>query len=213
MIRCFYHKAETVIFLYCLRSYHSHCSWLIGTNKTLTATGMHFQWTKLLWFPEDVSVLCESPFSSVFMATPFWHVYVLGGVFFVWPCVPHVTFVTSHRGHWPLLIRVSGITWRGSKLLEASWNVTLYTRYVSTCVGTGYGRGRGTNKTKAIRCGACYYSIVLNAHRVTSMADTDIDAVKKWTYTFHNFNISGFNIVVLFNLSKELAYIPSNTTK
>jgi hypothetical protein len=34
-------------------------------------------------------------------------------------------------------------------------------------------------KTKAIRCGACYYSIVLNAHRVTSMANTDIDAVKK----------------------------------
>jgi hypothetical protein len=34
-------------------------------------------------------------------------------------------------------------------------------------------------KTKAIRCGACYYSIVLSAHRVTSMADKDIDAVKK----------------------------------
>jgi hypothetical protein len=31
------------------------------------------------------------------------------------------------------------------------------------------GRGRGTKKTKAIRCG----------HRVTSMADTDIDAVRK----------------------------------
>jgi hypothetical protein len=35
------------------------------------------------------------------------------------------------------------------------------------------------NKTKAIRCGAFNYSIVLNAHRVTSMADTDIDAVRK----------------------------------
>jgi hypothetical protein len=35
------------------------------------------------------------------------------------------------------------------------------------------------NKTKAIRCDACYYSIVLNALRVTSMADTDIDAVRK----------------------------------
>jgi hypothetical protein len=34
-------------------------------------------------------------------------------------------------------------------------------------------------KTKAIRCGACYYSIVLSAHRVTSMVNTDIDAVKK----------------------------------
>jgi hypothetical protein len=35
------------------------------------------------------------------------------------------------------------------------------------------------SKTKAIRCDACYYSIVVNAHRVTSMADTDIDAVRK----------------------------------
>jgi hypothetical protein len=34
-------------------------------------------------------------------------------------------------------------------------------------------------KTKAIRCDACYYSIVLNAHRVTSIADNDIDAVRK----------------------------------
>jgi hypothetical protein len=40
----------------------------------------------------------------------------------------------------------------------------------------GVGKQR---KTKAIRCGACYYSIVLNAHYVTSKADTDIDAVKK----------------------------------
>jgi hypothetical protein len=31
--------------------------------------------------------------------------------------------------------------------------------------------GAGKQRTKAIRCGACYHSIVLNAHRVTSMAD------------------------------------------
>jgi hypothetical protein len=62
---------------------------------------------------------------------------------------------------------------------EASRNVILHTRYVSTCVGAGCGRGRETKiQTKAIRCRACYYSIMLNAHRVTSMADTDIDAVK-----------------------------------
>jgi hypothetical protein len=30
---------------------------------------------------------------------------------------------------------------------------------------------------------------------------------------FFFFNISGFHIVVLLNLSKELVYIPSNTTK
>jgi hypothetical protein len=46
-------------------------------------------------------------------------------------------------------------------------------------VGAGCGRDRGTKETKAIRCGACYYSIALNAHRVKSMADTDIDAVRK----------------------------------
>jgi hypothetical protein len=33
----------------------------------------------------------------------------------------------------------------------------LHTRYVSTCVGAGGGRGRGTKiKPKANRCGACY---------------------------------------------------------
>jgi hypothetical protein len=41
------------------------------------------------------------------------------------------------------------------------------------------GRGRGTKKTIAIRCGVCYYSIVLNMHRVTSMADTDTGAIRK----------------------------------
>jgi hypothetical protein len=39
--------------------------------------------------------------------------------------------------------------------------------------------GVGEQRTKAIRCGACYYGIVLNEHRVTSMANTDIDAVKE----------------------------------
>jgi hypothetical protein len=46
-------------------------------------------------------------------------------------------------------------------------------------VGAGGGMGRGTKiKTKANRRGACYYSIVLDAYRVTSMADTDVDAVQ-----------------------------------
>jgi hypothetical protein len=40
--------------------------------------------------------------------------------------------------------------------------------------------------------------------------------IKKNIYIYiyiYNFNISGFHIVVLFNLSKEMVYIPSNTTK
>jgi hypothetical protein len=69
---------------------------------------------------------------------------------------------------------------------EASQNVIFYTRYVSTGLARVLG-GVGEKRTNAIRCGACYYtrSIVLNAHRVTSMADTDIDAVRnqKKTYT------------------------------
>jgi hypothetical protein len=76
-------------------------------------------------------------------------------------------YVTSHRGLCPLLICISCV------------NVILHTRYVSIYVEAGCMRGIGTKKTKTIRCGACYYSIVLNTHRVTSMADTDIDAVRK----------------------------------
>jgi hypothetical protein len=44
--------------------------------------------------------------------------------------------------------------------------------------------GVGKQCTEAIRCGACYYSIMLNAHCVTSMADTDIDAVRKQKKTY-----------------------------
>jgi hypothetical protein len=44
---------------------------------------------------------------------------------------------------------------------EASRKDVLYTPYVSTCVGAGGGRSRGTKiKTKANRCGPCYYSIM-----------------------------------------------------
>jgi hypothetical protein len=40
---------------------------------------------------------------------------------------------------------------------EASREVIFHTRYVSTCVGAGGGRGRRTKiKTKANHCGACF---------------------------------------------------------
>jgi hypothetical protein len=43
---------------------------------------------------------------------------------------------------------------------EASQNVILQTRYVSTCVEAGGERGRGTKiKTKANRCGAYDFSV------------------------------------------------------
>jgi hypothetical protein len=34
-------------------------------------------------------------------------------------------------------------------------------------------------KTEAIKCGTSNYSIVAHAHHVTSMADTNIDAIRK----------------------------------
>jgi hypothetical protein len=54
----------------------------------------------------------------------------------------------------------------------------LHTRYVSTCVGAGCGGRETMNKSYPL-WRMLFYSIVLNAHRVTSTADTDIDAVRK----------------------------------
>jgi hypothetical protein len=62
----------------------------------------------------------------------------------------------------------------------ASRNVDLETLYVIVCVSACCERSGGREIIiNAIRWGACYYSIVLNACRVTSMGDTGIDAVKK----------------------------------
>jgi hypothetical protein len=52
-------------------------------------------------------------------------------------------------------------------------------RYVIICVEARVVMGIRKQWTKAICCDPCYYSIVVNVHRVTSMADTDIDAVRK----------------------------------
>jgi hypothetical protein len=75
------------------------------------------------------------------IGTYYWHVYALGGVYFVWPWksrVPYRDIMTSQRGHWPLLIR---------------------TRYVWTCVGADSGMGGGIRKIKAIRWGAYYFNV------------------------------------------------------
>jgi hypothetical protein len=145
----------------------------------------------------------------------FWHVYVLGPTYFVWPwksSVLHVTFVTSHRGHWPLRIGYHVTRFKVSR------NVILHTRYISTCVGAGCGRGRGTKKTNAIRCGACYSivltRIVLQVWPIPISMRLKSERMQKTLNNTDFFkNISWFHIVVLFNLSKELVYIPSNTTK
>jgi hypothetical protein len=87
----------------------------------------------------------------------FWHVYVLAGAYFVWPWAPSRTIRDVTRG--PLSATDTYIVYHVTHF-EASRNVIFHTRYVSKYVGAGCGRGRGTKKTKAIRCGACYYSIV-----------------------------------------------------
>jgi hypothetical protein len=133
-------------------------------------------------FTKSVTNLCGTQ--------KYWHVvYVLVGAYFVWPWAPYRTVRDVTPG--PLSATDTYNVYHVTHF-EASRNVILHTRYVSTYVGAGCGRGRGTKKTKAIRFGACYYSIVLNAHRVTSMADTDIDAVRKQnkTYTWSGTSIS-----------------------
>jgi hypothetical protein len=112
------------------------------------------------------------------------HVYVLGLGYFVWPWSPHRHRTSPHRHRTfrdvtpgPLTVTDTCIMYHLTNF-KASWNVILHMRYVSTCVWARV-VGVGKQWTKAIRCGACYYSIVVNAHRVTSMADTDIDAVRK----------------------------------
>jgi hypothetical protein len=102
----------------------------------------------------------------------YWHVYVLGLGYFVWPWSPHGHRTPPHRHctfrdvtPGPLTITDTCIMYYLTNF-EASRNVILHMRYVSTCVGVRVVGGVGKQWTKAIRCGACYYSIVVNAHRV-----------------------------------------------
>jgi hypothetical protein len=87
----------------------------------------------------------------------YWHVYVLAGTYFIWPWAPYRIIRDVTPG--PLSATDTYIAYHVTHF-ETSPNVILHTRYVSTYVGAGCERGRGTKKTKAIRCGACYYSIV-----------------------------------------------------
>jgi hypothetical protein len=70
---------------------------------------------------------------------------------------------------------------KGTKKTKAIHRTAQYV--TSRCGRAGEQRKQKSSvvawKTKAIRRGVCYYSVVLNVHRVTSMADTDIDDVRK----------------------------------
>jgi hypothetical protein len=74
----------------------------------------------------------------------FWHVYVLVPTYFVRPWKSrelHRTFRDVTPGS--LSATDTCIVYYVTHF-EASGNVILHTRYVSTCVGAGCGRGRGT---------------------------------------------------------------------
>jgi hypothetical protein len=79
----------------------------------------------------------------------FWHVYVLGPVYFVWPCKSRASHVTSgtecNIDVTPGILTATD-TYIGYHVtrFEASRNVIFHTRYVSTCVGAVCGRGRRT---------------------------------------------------------------------
>jgi hypothetical protein len=74
----------------------------------------------------------------------YWHVYVLGPTYFVWPWKPSEPHRTI-RDVTPKSLSTTDtcIVYHVSHF-EASRNFILHTRYVSTCVGAGCGRGRGT---------------------------------------------------------------------
>jgi hypothetical protein len=62
---------------------------------------------------------------------------------------------------------------------EASRKVILHTRYVSTCVEVGGGRGRGTKIiTKANRCGACYLTCDMYKSSLRHIHDPVLSSLK-----------------------------------
>jgi hypothetical protein len=63
---------------------------------------------------------------------------------------------------------------RGTKIKT---NVILHTRYVSTCVGAGGGRGRGT-KANANRCGACYLTCDMYKSSLRHIHDPVLSSLK-----------------------------------
>jgi hypothetical protein len=118
----------------------SWSNWLMSITTTVVSLSA----SAILSWLSSIFVFKNSVQTMVY-----WHVYVLGGAYFMWPWksrAPHRDIVTSQWGHCPLLIRVSGITWCGSKLLET---LTLV-RVTYARVGAGSGMGGGRRKTHVL---------------------------------------------------------------
>jgi hypothetical protein len=97
----------------------------------------------------SVHLLLLSRFTRLLKVLPFWHVYVLGPVYFMWPWKSHAPHVTS-RTECNIDVTPGTLTATDTCIgyhvtrFQASLNVILHTSYVSTCVGAVCGRGRGT---------------------------------------------------------------------
>jgi hypothetical protein len=116
---------------------------------------------KVFWppCPSARKKSCNSEIISIEYLKIFWLVYGLVPVYFVRPwksSEPHRTIRDVTPG--TLTATDTCIGYHVTRF-EASRNVILHTRYISTCVEAGCGRGRETKKTKAIRCGECYFNV------------------------------------------------------
>jgi hypothetical protein len=127
-----------------------------------------------------------------------WHVYVLR-VRHLWSDAstirqklylsPLVTCTLLHT-LWPSVLTAGTDMLPGVIDIPCVWNTNvkiiltfmcLRRSYISYELGshTAHFVTSHNDKKKSIKCGSFNYSVVLNAHRVTSMADTDIDTVRK----------------------------------
>jgi hypothetical protein len=85
---------------------------------------------------------------TVFIMGRFWHVYVSGSAYFVWPWISRVPYRTIRDVTPGSLSATDTYIVYHVTHFEASRNLTLHTRYVSTYVGAGCGRGRKKRKQK-----------------------------------------------------------------
>jgi hypothetical protein len=101
------------------------------------------------WFIAIIQFIKKNPARCNNVSNFYWHVYVLGPAYFVWPWKSRSPHVTS-RTECNIDVTLGTLTATDTCIeyhvtrFEAPRNVILHTRYVSTCVGPVCGRGRGT---------------------------------------------------------------------
>jgi hypothetical protein len=99
--------------------------------------------TKSLYVSSHNSNVCAVAVPAVW--STYWHVYVFGPVYFIWPWESHRTVRDVTPGS--LSVTDTCIVYHVTHF-EASRNFILHTRYVSTCVVAGCRRGVGKQRNK-----------------------------------------------------------------